>query len=217
MLSGPLGSDPIGDSPGVVAGTVPTQVYTAVSRVIGSVQLLARLVTRDARVSVSRVIGSVKILTGAALAARVAVSRVIGAVRLRGSVLGSPWTEPWTPPGAESGSEFGGLPCPTLEGYQYQNAPGLVRTEMESGVIRQRKRWGLSVRPALARVVLTGAQLVQMEAVFVAAGAAWWNLPMVTGSSDGAVAMHSVRLSGPVQVRALAADVFEVLLPLEIQ
>jgi hypothetical protein len=88
---------------------------------------------------------------------------------------------------------------------------------MESGVVRQRKRWGASVRPALARVVLTAQQLVQMEAVIAAAGAGWWNLPMVTGSSSGAVWMHSVRLSGAVQVRALAVDVFEVLLPLEIQ
>jgi hypothetical protein len=104
-----------------------------------------------------------------------------------------------------------------MEGYQYQNAPGLVRTEMESGVIRQRLRWAAGGRPASVRVLLSGAQLVQMEGVLAAVGDSWWNLPLVTGSSSGAVAVHTVRLTSSVAVRALATDWFEVILPLEIQ
>jgi hypothetical protein len=198
-----------------IGGLAPSSsAIVTVSRVIGSVRLLAGLVPRDAYASVSRIVGAVKILTGAALSVQVAVGRIIGAVRLRGTPLGSPWLPP---PSEVPGAEDHSLPCLSAGGYRYSNSPGLIRTQMESGVVRQRRKWGPTIREATASAVMTSAQLVDMETVLAAVGAGWWNLPMVTGGSAGVPEMHVVRLTGPVSIRALGAHLYEVALPLEIR
>lgn len=190
-------------------------VWVSVSRVIGSVALLTGLYSAKVRVSVSRVIGSVELLAGSTIGATASVSRVIGRVRGRVKPLGSPW-----PGSTEIGlgpCGYGDLPLPTKDGYEYSTNPMLSRTEFESGVIRQRRRGSANYKPASATVMVTGAQLVILEGILADVGVEWWNLPMITGDSAGAVALHTVRVTGPLRYSMIEYDLFKASFDLELQ
>ena len=112
---------------------------------------------------------------------------------------------------------YGDLPLPTKDGYEYSNNPMLQRTEFESGVVRQRRLGNANYKPASATVVVSGAQLVTLEGVLNSVGTDWWNLPMITGDSAGAIALHTVRVTGPLKYSMIEYDLFKASFDLELQ
>lgn len=175
-------------------------VYVDVERVVGSVEVVTQAASSKVRVSIPRVIGSVEVFTGQGQDVRVSVSRVVGAVRLGVRPLGSIWVSL-------------GLPCVMQDQYQYTNEPGLSRTLMQDGDVRQRVRWLNHPRPLSVRVTLDLDQMVDLETLIHAVGAGTWMLPLITG--DGTMTMHAVRCTGPAAFNAIHKLQFEATIPLE--
>ncbi len=193
----------IGSVPLTTKLSVDTQAWATVSRVIGSVQLLAGPYTTEALANVSRVIGSVNITLAQPVAVRASVSPVVGSVRMYGEPSGGLWTK------------FG-LPAPHAVGYSYGNRNGLVRTQMSNGAVRQRIRWLKSLRGTNVVFDVTREQLALVEEVLTAVGAGWWDIPLITGDSTVAEA-HKVRLVEPISFTALGDDRrYEVSMSLEV-
>lgn len=221
-FGGPRGAVPRGGAPEHVRVSVLANntVRIEISRILGAVQIVVGQTANYVHIQISRIIGSVELLAVMPRGVRIAISRIIGKVRMRAKPLGTIWTDIDE---EDSGAEYGGpcghygLPIPTIDGYGYGNQPFLSATEFESGVIRRRRRGNANPRTLSTRMVVIADKMPALEAALLAAGAGWWNLPLVTGTSDGAIAMHTVRLIEPVQVRALDANLFEVMMSLEIQ
>jgi hypothetical protein len=160
-------------------------------------------------------LGSCEAVANAVNAARLSVTDLLGYCRAKAQPLGSPW-----PGVTEIGlgpCGYGDLPLPTKDGYEYSNNPMLQRTEFESGVVRQRRLGNANYKPAAATVVVSGAQLVTLEGVLNSVGTDWWNLPMITGDSAGAIALHTVRVTGPLKYSMIEYDLFKASFELEMQ
>ena len=187
----------------------------ALTDLLGAVAVLGESSPVNVRISVADLLGSCKAVVAAANTAHLSTTNLLGYCRAHAKSSGAPW-----PGAAEIGPGpcgYGDLPLPTKDGYEYSTNPMLSRTEFESGVIRQRRRGDSNYKPASATVMVTGAQLVTLEGVLASVGVEWWNLPMITGDSAGAVALHTVRVTGPLTYSMIEYDLFKASFELEIQ
>ena len=127
------------------------------------------------------------------------------------------------------GTSSGGLPgddpdvecdlsanCPTVEGFSYSPDAGLVRSEMQDGVVRQRRKW-TNARIALnLRFKLSKKCLIEMEKFIESVGGDWWTIYLITGKSGSTPKLHTVRLiDNPRINRMSGGQVFEYLITVE--
>lgn len=76
------------------------------------------------------------------------------------------------------------LPSPSLSGYQFTPDATTIKTDMDSGPPRVRRRYTSANTPVQATWVLTELQLAVFEAWFVQqaqSGAAWFLVPLRNG------------------------------------
>ena len=106
--------------------------------------------------------------------------------------------------------------CPTVEGFSYSPDAGLVRNEMQDGVVRQRRKW-TNARIALnLRFKLSKECLISMENFLDSVGGDWWTIYLITGKSGSDAKLHTVRLiDNPKIVRLSGGRVFEYLITVE--
>lgn len=92
------------------------------------------------------------------------------------------------------------LPPPTVQGYQVSPVDQVIRTDMEIGAPRVRRRTRSRLDRLTVRWVLTDAQMLVFRAwaesdLHAAAGAAWWWATLAFG--DGGLRNREVRFVGP--------------------
>lgn len=92
------------------------------------------------------------------------------------------------------------LPPPTVQGYQVSPVDQVIRTDMEIGAPRVRRRTRSRLDRLTVRWVLTDAQMLVFRAwaesdLHAAAGAAWWWATLAFG--DGGLRSREVRFVGP--------------------
>lgn len=76
------------------------------------------------------------------------------------------------------------LPAPLLSGYQFAPDATTIKTDMDSGPARVRRRYTSGNTPVQATWVFTTLQLAIFEAWFVQqafSGAAWFSIPLRNG------------------------------------
>ncbi len=200
-FGGPHGADPRGGSPEGISPLQSAYVRVSISRVIGSVEVVAGLGSSRVWANVARVIGAVSPIVVLRQEVRISTSPIVGPVRAVIRPTGSIWVD-------------SGLPCIMQDQYEYANEPGLSRTLMQDGDVRQRVRWLGHPRPLSIRVTLDLDQMVDLETLIETVGPSMWNLPLITG--DGIMTEHVVRCTGPMAIRAIYDLQFEATIPLEV-
>lgn len=88
------------------------------------------------------------------------------------------------------------LSLPTIGGYGIEPQEGVLRTDMESGPARQRRRWTTSPTNFPVVFKFTRYQLAIFEGWyynFGAEGAAWFNIPLMSGLG---LVTHEARFKG---------------------
>lgn len=103
-----------------------------------------------------------------------------------------------------------GIPCPAIGSFGYEIDAGLLRTPMESGNARQRRRY--TSRPTTYELtwLLTTAQLHHFEALLDKAFT-WLYVPLVTGQvPQWVTADHLIRFINNPQVQLEAKDLWRV-------
>lgn len=94
-----------------------------------------------------------------------------------------------------------GAPCPSIESHTYEVDAGLIRTEMDSGFFRQRRKY--TSRQTKFRLTwrVNQAQLRTLEKSALAIGYDWFYLPLVSGQVSKFYAIdHPVRFISNLQV-----------------
>lgn len=108
--------------------------------------------------------------------------------------------------------------CPTVAGYGYTPDAGLVRTEMQDGVIRQRRRWKNARLTINLRFQLTQQCLAAADQFFVSTGSNWFTIEIITGKKGPERELHTVRLiSDPVANMMSGQRMYEYLITVETQ
>lgn len=103
-----------------------------------------------------------------------------------------------------------GVPCPAISSFGYQIDAGLIRTQMDSGYARQRRRY--THRPTTYQLTwtLTTGQLHAWEALLDRAYN-WLYVPMVTGQvPDWMSVNHLIRFTGNPTISLQAKDLWQV-------
>lgn len=103
--------------------------------------------------------------------------------------------------------------APLMGAYEETHADLAVRSDLPGGVMQIRRRTMAATRQARATWVLTGREVEILEALYegdtVGGALPWtWEHPI-----DGQV---TVAFAGPLELRAVDADLFEAAVPLEI-
>lgn len=107
------------------------------------------------------------------------------------------------------------LAIPAPAALTYRIGAGLLRTRWRDGSVRQRRRYLHWPRLFAARWNVTAAQLHTLTLLLAQAGAETTLVPLVSGESAGAVADHSVRRTGDLEVSADADGIYQVTAELE--
>lgn len=111
-----------------------------------------------------------------------------------------------------------GLPLPNWSGYGYRVDAGLIRTPMDSGYVRQRRRWTHRPRTFGLTWSVTADELQVIEEVLDAHGYAGLWLPLVTGLYGLREPLpHLVRVISDIEVRAGNGSLFDVSAQVELQ
>lgn len=96
------------------------------------------------------------------------------------------------------------LPRPVMSGYKYRNEKNFLRTQMETGPARQRRRYTSVITEVDATFKFTHPQLALFESFFTNTlndGVDWFQLAMVSGAGETVV---DVRFKEPPEAAALA-------------
>lgn len=110
------------------------------------------------------------------------------------------------------------LPPPQVSSYQYTGGPGLIRTAMESGQVRQRRKWTDRYQTARVSVIVPIAQLGAVEAFIDAKGYEWFGMGLVTGDADSVEPVtHVVRIMSDPGYSEVFGDTIIMSLDLELQ
>lgn len=102
------------------------------------------------------------------------------------------------------------LPVPVVDGYTLAPQDATVRTEMEVGPARQRRRSTAMPTQVTMKCIMTRTQFQIFEAWFkykALDGAAWFVMPVANGSG---VTDTDARFTAPYQAAALPGLTFEV-------
>lgn len=113
------------------------------------------------------------------------------------------------------------LPRPLLEGYQLSPADPVVRSDMEVGAARQRRRTVARNDQVAVSWLFDGTQMAAFRVWFddsseAAGGAAWFNGISLALGTGGQVASEA-RFAGIWQATALGADRWKVTARLEVR
>lgn len=96
-----------------------------------------------------------------------------------------------------------GLPHPTISGYSVRADRGLVRTDMESGYVRQRRKYKDAFREVTLTVELARSQLNIFEEFVNSRGVGWTTMKLLTEDTATTKAEpHLVRISSTYTVTA---------------
>lgn len=108
------------------------------------------------------------------------------------------------------------LPNPTRQGYGLEPQSGVVRTDMEAGPARVRRRFTRTPTQITLRWVFTEAEFAVFEAWWAQvtlAGSAWVDMPVANG---GGINSLSARFIGPYKAPMLGLG-YEVSARVEVQ
>ena len=223
----------------VIGGVAPfvqnpdPELSIGVSRVIGDISLVLGQTVVETQITISRIIGAVSpLIIGTAPALLVNVLRIIGGVRSKLSSKPSLWQPPnYVPPvipPTESGEPPSGyppgygssyvepyLPLPELPRYRWENQPHYISTQMVSGVRRQRRRARTTVRTLELTLKLSCQQLANLEELLTRVGGSWFELPLITGASEGWVRTHTARIISEVSIQTLGETLYEARFTVE--
>lgn len=111
------------------------------------------------------------------------------------------------------------LPHPQASGYGIQAADCTVRTDMESGPARVRRRYTSAPDSITLRWVFTEAQMVIFRAFYESdfqQGAAWVFMPIKDGRTAGMVS-RECRPTSPFKAEYSGRDVWVVEMPVEVR
>lgn len=111
------------------------------------------------------------------------------------------------------------LPAPLSDGYQLNPGDQVIRTEMESGYTRTRRRTTARIDKFSAAFVYTSAQMDAFRDWFEDAsgadgGAAWFDITLKTG--DGSAITVEARFSGVWQA-SYRGGIWQVTATLEVR
>lgn len=112
------------------------------------------------------------------------------------------------------------LPIPSLDGYSLESGDPTVRTDMDAGPARVRRRFTAAPDSASLGFVLTDAQMAAFRAFWdgdIQQGAAWFSVPLRDGRSAGHV-VREVR-PNPAKFKAelISANVWKVAFSVEVR
>jgi hypothetical protein len=100
------------------------------------------------------------------------------------------------------------LPCPSISSFDYEIDAGLLRTQFESGAVRQRRRY--KHRPTSYALTWSGLTTSQVQAVEIFAqeqGYNWFYAPLITGQvGRWKVLPHLIRFSSNLSVSLQKKD-----------
>ena len=109
------------------------------------------------------------------------------------------------------------LPLPTLEGYGIQPGEAVLRTEVEAGPTRRRRRFTNVPSRIAVRWVLRPDQFALFEAWYrfaAAEGGAWFEIDLLGGLG---LAPHEARFTRPFEARPYRGRLWEVTCELEVR
>jgi hypothetical protein len=147
---------------------------------------------------------------------------VIGFVRPTLKAEGNLWQPPnYVPkppssPGESYSPDEPYLPLVQLDDYEWRNDPNIVRTEMESGVIRQRRYSVSRIRTVEATIHVNCRQLANFEQLLQSVKSSWFRWPVLTGQSNGLVKEHIARIIDVVGISVIGNDLYEVSFDMEV-
>jgi hypothetical protein len=111
-----------------------------------------------------------------------------------------------------------GFPPPHLESYRYSGGPYLIRTGMESGVVRQRRSWNDRYREGTVSFTILREQLGGVEKFLDEYGYDWFNMGLVTGdNAETDLVPHSVRVKANPAFAEVFGDTIKMTLTLDIR
>lgn len=146
-------------------------------------------------IEISSLLGDVKIATGPIPTAKISIPDLLGQIQIVTVAEGDEW-------GAA------GLPCPLLNGYQYGNDPGIVRTLMRSGRYRQRRLYTTGFRPASMSVIVDRSLLNTLESFISSRQYRWFRVRLITAdNTDATPEAHAVRIVDNVRYSAVGLQV----------
>ncbi|WP_039758454.1 hypothetical protein [Bartonella queenslandensis] len=109
------------------------------------------------------------------------------------------------------------LPLPTIEGYSIQPSDAILRTEMEAGPARQRRRFTQVPSRVLVRWIMRRDQFALFEAWYhwkAKEGGAWFEIELLGGLG---LLMQEARFTQQFQAQLLAGTLWEIRCELEIR
>lgn len=202
-------------------------VFIQLSPIIGDIDLVAGSRTSKARISTSVLIGAVDTVVALRRNAKIQISTLIGYVRPKVKVNVSQWSGVIITGGGPSPPSYdgGGIiisaglpPCVAKEGYGYSKDQGLVRTTMESGVVRQRRKWTDGYKTTTAKTRMHVSQIKNMEDLLESVDYGWYTMHLVFGdnaTSDPEI--YTVRTVKAPTIQAVGGNYVDVILSLEVQ
>jgi hypothetical protein len=109
------------------------------------------------------------------------------------------------------------LPLPTIQGYSVQPGDAILRTEMEAGPARQRRRFTQVPTRVNVRWVMRGDQFALFEAWYrwqAKEGGAWFQVSLLGGLG----LMHQeARFTRPFQAQLIKGTLWDIRSELEIR
>ncbi len=109
------------------------------------------------------------------------------------------------------------LPLPTIEGYGIQPGEAIVRTEMEAGPARQRRRFTNVPSRIAVRWIMRAEQFLMFEAWYrwtAAEGGAWFEIDLLGGLG---LLPQEARFTRQFEARPYRGRLWEVTSELEIR
>lgn len=109
------------------------------------------------------------------------------------------------------------IPLPTVDGYQISPSEGVIRTDMDSGAARARRRFTQTPAKVAVRWNLRPLTYAIFEAWFkheAKEGAEWFDIELLGGIG---MAMHQARFTKAYQAKLVRKNLWEVTGELEIR
>ena len=112
------------------------------------------------------------------------------------------------------------LPPPSISGYSMQTADATIRTDMESGPARVRRRYTATPDKAMLRFVFDEAQMAAFRTFWdgdAEQGAAWWYLLVKDGRSAGGTSREVRPAQGSFKAELIDAGHWAVSFEVEVR
>jgi hypothetical protein len=109
------------------------------------------------------------------------------------------------------------LPLPTVQGYGIRPGEAILRTEMEAGPARQRKRFTQVPTRINVRWIMRREQFALFEAWYrwqAKEGGEWFNIPLLGGIG---LSEHEARFTRQFDAKLMGGVLWEIVSELEIR